>query len=135
MQVKVGLIVGIAHFLAENGVLGQPRWQAIEYFAGCASWSQALRAGGLAVASYELLDDRDKCDILGDSGFITAVQLLLQVSSNPSRLGFNFGPSVIPNISNRKNANQKPLRSSLPPEAGGVFFHWLRICFYCRISV
>jgi hypothetical protein len=74
----VGLILGIAYYLAANGLLCKTQWDAVEFFAGCGSWSRALRAGGLRVAEYEIKTDSELSDMLGDIGFITAVQLLLQ---------------------------------------------------------
>jgi hypothetical protein len=64
----VGLLLAVVAYLGSQGELVQPTYDAIEFFAGVASWTNALASGGLNTATFEILSDPIKGDILSPEG-------------------------------------------------------------------
>ena len=64
----VGLLIALVAYLGSQGELVSPTHDAIEFFAGVASWTKALQGGGFQTATFEILSDPIKGDILSPEG-------------------------------------------------------------------
>ncbi len=76
-----------------TGLVGHRQYHAVEYFAGCKSWTAALTAAGYNVATFEILDDNVNQDMLSAPGFVRAMQYIFEVcllTMGRRRIGLGF---------------------------------------------
>ena len=76
---QVGFILAIVTCLLGIGALGDQRYHAVEYFAGCKSWATGLTDSGYQAATFEILDADVNQDMLSAAGFVTAIQYIFEV--------------------------------------------------------
>jgi hypothetical protein len=76
---QVGFILAVATYLAAQGDLGDRMYDGVEYFSGVATWSASLRKNGFRCATFEILDDSVRGDLLSPEGMINGMRLVFEV--------------------------------------------------------
>lgn len=66
-------------WLVDHDRVGWPQYQSVEFFAGAAVLTACLRRGGIACATFEILDDVINEDILSGMGMLYAIELIVRV--------------------------------------------------------
>jgi hypothetical protein len=83
---QVGFILAVATYLVAQGDLGDRMYDGVEYFSGVATWSASLRKNGFRCATFEILDDSVRGDLLSPEGMINGMKLVFEVFPNETLL-------------------------------------------------
>jgi hypothetical protein len=83
---QVGFILAVATYLVAQGDLGDRMYDGVEYFSGVATWSASLRKNGFRCATFEILDDSVRGDLLSPEGMINGMKLVFEVFPNETML-------------------------------------------------
>ena len=82
LGLPIMFVLAVVSHLISIGSVGPRDVDAVEWFAGCKSWSTALRAKGLTVISYEMNDDAVNQNLLTDAGLLHAMSLVFRTKPN-----------------------------------------------------